>query len=289
MTVTAAPLRADALTPTEAPAGGGGLGWAARDALAMTRRNLLRLFRSPDLLAFVVIQPVMFTLLFRYVFGGAIGLPRGVNYVNYLIPGIAAQTAMFGATNTAIGLAADLATGFVDRLRSLPMARSAVLLGRLIADTFRNAIVLVLLVAVGLLVGFRPHSVIGTVLGLLVILGFSVAISCGMALLGLKAKSTESAQAASFPVVFPFTFASSAFVPVASMPGWLQGFAKHQPFTIVVDAFRSLALGPIPASTRQLLFSGQSSGRLALEAVAWIAGLAAVFGALAIRAYRNIS
>ena len=266
-----------------------GLVWAARDAVAMTRRNVLRMVRSPDLLVFIVIQPVMFTLLFRYVFGGAIGLPPGVNYVNYLIPGIAAQTAMFGATSTAIGLSMDMTTGFVDRLRSLPMARSAVLIGRLIADGFRNSVVLILLTAVGLLVGFRPNSVIGTILGLLVVLGFSLAISCGMALLGLKAKSTEAAQAASFPVVFPFTFASSAFVPVASMPGWLQGFAKHQPFTVVVDAFRSLALGHIPAQSRQVLFSGQSSGQLALEAVAWIVGLAMLFGVLAIRAYRHIS
>lgn len=277
------------LAPTKALPGGAGLGWAVRDALAMTRRNVLKVSRSPDLLAFVVIQPVMFTLLFRYVFGGAIGLPKGVNYVNYLIPGIAAQTAIFGSTNTAIGLAADMATGFVDRLRSLPMARSAVLVGRLMADTLRNLIVIILLVAVGIIVGFRPQSIIGTVFGLLVVLGFSVAVSAGMALVGLKAKSVESAQAATFPVVFPFTFASSAFVPVASMPGWLQAFAKHQPFTVVVDAFRSLALGPIPAQSRQLLFSGQSSGRLVLEAIAWIIGLAIVFGALAIRAYRNIS
>jgi ABC-2 type transport system permease protein/oleandomycin transport system permease protein len=254
----------------------------------MTRRNVLRLFRSPELLVFLLIQPVMFTLLFRYVFGGAIKLPNGINYVNYLIPGIAAQTAIFGATSTAVGLAEDLATGFVDRLRSLPMARSAVLLGRLAADAFRNILVIIILVVVGVAVGFRPHAFLTTLLGLVVVLGFSIAISCAMALLGMTVKGTEAAQAASFPIVFPFTFASSAFVPVASMPGWLQAFARHQPFTVVVDAFRSLTIGPLPAPTRQLLFSGDSSTTLVLEALAWIVGITVVFGLLAVRRYRRI-
>ena len=202
------------LAPTfEAPAAGNAFTWAIRDSVAMTRRNVLRLIRTPALVVFMFIQPVMFTLLFRYVFGGAIGLPSGIGYATYLIPGIAAQTAIFGASSTAVGLAEDLATGFVERLRSLPMARSAVLIGRLAADAIRNIFVIIILVLVGLAVGFRPHSVLPTVLGLLLVLGFSIAISCGMALLGMKVKGSESAQAASFPIVFPFTFASSAFVP----------------------------------------------------------------------------
>ena len=289
MTETLAPGALAPETARPTTSGGGELGWAVRDAVAMTRRNVLRLARSPELLVFLLIQPVMFTLLFRYVFGGAIGLPGGINYPNYLIPGIAAQTAIFGATTTAVGLAEDLATGFVDRLRSLPMARSAVLVGRIAADAFRNVLVIVILMGVGIAVGFRPHAFLPTILGLLLILGFSISISCAMALIGLKVKGTEAAQAASFPIVFPFTFASSAFVPVATMPGWLQAFAKHQPFTVVVDAFRSLAIGPISTPTRQLLFHGDSSSTLVLEALAWIVGMTLVFGLLAVRSYRRIS
>lgn len=271
-----------------APAQGSGLGWAVRDAAQMTRRNVLRLSRSPELVVFTLIQPVMFVLLFRYVFGGAIPVP-GLKYVNYLIPGIAAQTAVFGATNTAIGLAEDVSKGFVDRLRSLPMARSAVLVGRLSADTLRNVIVVAIMFGVGYLVGFRPATVSGLALGFVLVLLFSLAISCTMAVVGLSVSGVEAAQAATFPVVFPFTFASSAFVPTASMPSWLRGFAVHQPVSVTVNAVRSLSLGHMPPAVRQSLFQGASTTTLVLQALAWTIGIAVVFGAFAVRRYRSIA
>jgi ABC-2 type transport system permease protein/oleandomycin transport system permease protein len=263
--------------------------WAVNDSLAMTRRNLIRLVRSPELVAFTLVQPVMFVLLFRYVFGGAINLPFGINYVNFLIPGVAAQTAIFGATNTAIGLAMDMQAGFVDRLRSLPMARSAVLVGRFIADLARNVFVVAIMFGVGYAVGFRPKGGIGILSGFLLVLLFTLALSTVMAVIGLSVPDSESAQAVIFPVVFPFTFASSAFVPPSSMPGWLQVFSVHQPITVVIDAVRSLVLGPITPEQRHILFHGTSTTSLVLQSIAWIAGIAFVFGYLAVRKYRRIT
>lgn len=271
----------------QSPGGGHRLTWAVADAVAVTGRNLRRVSRSPELLVFTLIQPVMFVLLFRYVFGGAISPPGHLSYVNYLIPGIACQTAIFGATNTAIGLAEDLAKGFVDRLRSLPMARSAVLVGRISADLVRNVVVVLVLIAMGVAVGFRPHDALGLVLGVLVLLGFSLAFSCLMAVVGLYAPSVETAQAATFPLIFPLTFASSAFVPTVSMPGWLQAFAVHQPVTVTVNAVRSLFLGPIPATARDLLFNGDSTLNLVLQTLAWGLGISGVGLAVAVRRYRR--
>ena len=262
--------------------------WVVNDSLAMTKRNLIRLVRSPELIAFTLIQPVMFVLLFRYVFGGAIPL-RGINYVNFLIPGVAAQTAIFGATNTAIGLALDMQAGFVDRLRSLPMARSAVLVGRFLADLVRNFFVVAVMFGVGYAVGFRPDGGLGVVVGFLLILLFTLALSCVMALIGLSVPDSESAQAVIFPVVFPFTFASSAFVPPSTMPGWLQVFSVHQPITVVIDAVRSLVLGPVSPEVRHQLFHDASTASLVLQALAWIAGIALVFGYLAVRKYQRIT
>jgi len=163
----------------------GRLGWAVTDSIAMTGRNLRRLMRAPDQVMFTLVSPIMFTLLFRYVFGGAIKGLDGINYVNYLIPGIAVQTAIFTAGNSGFGMAEDRGKGFIDRLRSLPMARSAVLVGRVTADTLSNAVGLVIIVVVGLLVGFRPHSVAGLILGMLLLLAFALAICFVFALVGL--------------------------------------------------------------------------------------------------------
>ena len=262
--------------------------WAVNDSLAMTKRNLIRLVRSPELVAFTLVQPVMFVLLFRYVFGGAINLP-GIDYVNFLIPGVAAQTAIFGATNTAIGLAMDMQAGFVDRLRSLPMARSAVLVGRFIADLTRNLFVVAIMFGVGYAVGFRPHGGVGVLAGFLLVLLFTLALSTVMALIGLSVPDSESAQAVIFPVVFPFTFASSAFVPTHSMPGWLQVFAVHQPISVIIDAVRSLVLGPVSPQVRHIVFQGASTTSLVLQSLAWIAGIALVFGYLSVRKYRRIT
>jgi ABC transporter DrrB family efflux protein len=197
----------------------------------------------PQLLVFATIQPVLFVLMFRYVFGGAIEVPNG-SYVDYLMPGIFAQTVAFGAITTGIGLSEDLARGLIDRFRTLPMARSAVLAGRTLADLVRNVGVVALMVAMGYLVGFRVQTSLWSLLAaVLVLLLFGFAMSWVFALVGLSVPNAEGAQAASFPILFPLVFASSAFVPTSTMPGPLRAFAEHQPVTAVVDAVRALVLG----------------------------------------------
>src|SRR5207237_3043586 len=247
---------------------------AASDTMAITWRNLLMLKRVPQLIVFSTIQPVLFVLMFRYVFGGAIHVP-GVRYVDYLMPGIFAQVVAFGAINTGVGLASDLGTGLIERFRSLPMSRSAVLAGRTTADVVRNTLVVVLMCTVGFMVGFRVHTNAAAFLaavGLLLIFGF--ALSWMFALIGLATRDPESAQAASFPILAPLVFASSAFVPLASMPGWLQAFAAHQPVTITVNAVRALVLGG-------------ATLRPVLEMLAWSVGMVAVFAPLAVARYRR--
>jgi ABC transporter DrrB family efflux protein len=264
-------------------------GWAVRDALSMMGRNVRRLSRAPDQLVFTLISPIMFTLLFRYVFGGAIGGLQGIDYVNYLIPGIAVQTAIFSSGNTGFALAEDRGKGFIDRLRSLPMARSAVLSGRVLADTLSNAVGLVIIVVVGLAVGYRPQSFGGLVLGLLLLLGFALSTSFIFALVGLFASNVQTVNAATFPVIFPLTFASSAFVPTATLPTWLRGFADHQPVSLVINAVRSLTLGDLPTPVRQQLFAGQSTTSLIVQSLIWTAAIASVFGFLAVRRYNSSS
>jgi len=264
-------------------------GWAVRDAMSMMGRNVRRLSRAPDQLVFTLISPIMFTLLFRYVFGGAIGGLQGIDYVNYLIPGIAVQTAIFSSGNTGFALAEDRGKGFIDRLRSLPMARSAVLSGRVLADTLSNAVGLVIIVVVGLAVGYRPQSFGGLVLGLLLLLGFALSTSFIFALVGLFASNVQTVNAATFPVIFPLTFASSAFVPTATLPTWLRGFADHQPVSLVINAVRSLTLGDLPTPVRQQLFAGQSTTSLIVQSLIWTAAIASVFGFLAVRRYNSSS
>ena len=247
---------------------------AVRDALIIAGRNLTVLRRLPQLLVFATIQPVLFVLMFRYVFGGAIEIP-GVSYVNYLMPGIFAQTVAFGAITTGVGLSEDLSKGLIDRFRTLPMARSAVLAGRTLADLVRNVGVVLLMVAMGYLVGFRVQtSFLALVAALLVLLLFGFALSWVFALVGLSVPNAESAQAASFPLLFPMVFASSAFVPTATMPGPLRAFAEHQPVTAAVDAVRALVLGG-PTTTP------------VLTSLAWSLGILAVAAPLAVRRYRK--
>ena len=250
------------------------LGWVVSDAAAMTRRNLLRYVRIPTLLLFSTIQPVMFVLLFRYVFGGSIRVP-GVNYVDFLMPGIFVQTVVFGASQTGVGLAEDLSKGMIDRFRSLPMARSAVLAGRTMSDTVRNLFVILLMVGVGTLVGFRFHAgVVPALAAVALAVAFGLAFSWISAFIGLSVRDVESAQAAGFIWVFPLVFASSAFVPLRGMPGWLQAFAKANPITNTVDALRALCLGG-PTTTP------------VLRALAWIAAILLVFVPLAVSRYRR--
>jgi ABC transporter DrrB family efflux protein len=261
------------------------LGWAISDSAAMTGRNIRRLLRAPDQIVFTLISPLMFTLLFRYVFGGAIGGLGEINYVNYLIPGIAVQTAIFTAGNSGFALAEDRGKGFIDRLRSLPMARSAVLAGRVAADTISNAVGLTIIVVVGLAVGFRPHSVPGLLLGLLLLLIFAAATCFIFALVGLFASNSQAVNAATFPVVFPLTFASSAFVPTSTMPSWLRAFADHQPVTTVINAVRALTIGDVTSAQRHALFAGQGTTSLVIQSLLWSAAIALVFGFLAVRRY----
>ncbi|HEV3451750.1 MAG TPA: ABC transporter permease [Acidimicrobiia bacterium] len=244
------------------------------DALTIAWRNVLNIRRNPQLLVFATIQPVIFVLMFRYVFGGAINVP-GVPYVDYLMPGIFVQTVVFGALTTGVGLAEDLQKGLVDRFRSLPMARSAVLLGRTLADLLRNVFVVGLMCVVGLAVGWNPTGgALSIVAGLGLVLAFAYSLSWVFAIVGLSVRDSETAQAASFPILAPLVFASSAFVPVASMPGWLQVFAKHQPVSVVVNAVRTLTLG------------GAVSSHV-LSALAWIVGIVAVCAPLAVARYRR--
>lgn len=249
---------------------------AAADVATLTQREVKIWARNPAFIVFAVVQPVMFTLLFRYVFGGAILVPTRGGYVNYLMPGIIAQSAAFGTFGTAIALARQLQRGVIDRFRAMPMARSAVLLGRLSADTLRLTLTVLIILGVGFAVGFRFENGAGPAV-LMVVLGilFGVVISTVSAFVGLAIKDEESVGSFGLIWLFPLTFVSAAFVPVRYMPGWLQAFAKNQPFTIFIDEMRSLAVG----------------GPLALHAwqsALWVGGILGVFGWLAARAYRRV-
>jgi ABC transporter DrrB family efflux protein len=248
--------------------------WGVTDTLALARRNLLVWMRVPAYIMFTVIQPVMFVLLFRYVFGGAISVPGG-SYVNYLMPGIIGQTAAFASFGTAIALAQELQKGVIDRFRSMPMARSAVLNGRLLADTGRMLVTILIIVGVGYLVGFRfLNGFWPAVLMVVLATVFGLSICLIAAFTGLAIGDEESVQAFGLIWLFPLTFVSSAFVPISSMPGWLQAFANHQPVTYVVNTMRALALGGPIASNFW-------------HTAAWLAGIFLVFGPLAVRAYRR--
>jgi ABC transporter DrrB family efflux protein len=249
--------------------------WAVTDTLTITRRNLLVWMRVPAYIMFTVIQPVIFVLLFRYVFGGAIPVSAPGGYVNFLLPGITAQTAAFATFGTAIALAQELQKGVIDRLKSMPMARSAVLAGRLVADTARMSVTILIVIGVGYAVGFRFMNGPGLAVAMVVLaIVFGLAICCIAAFTGLAIGDEESVQAFGLVWLFPLTFLSSAFVPISTMPGWLQAFANNQPVTFVVNTMRSMALGgPIAADL--------------WKSIAWLAGIFIVFAPLAVRAYKR--
>jgi ABC transporter DrrB family efflux protein len=253
----------------------GGLRQALADSMVVAKRNLIRYPRVPQLIIFSTIQPAMFVLLFTFVFGGAIEATGTTNYVDFLLPGVFVQNALFGSMQTGIGLATDLQSGIIDRFRSLPMARSAVLAGRTFADAVRVLFVVTLMVLVGTAVGFRFHagpvSAVGAI-ALAVLIGYSV--SWISAVVGMKVREPESVQAASFVWVFPLVFASSAFVPTQTMPGWLQTWADVSPVTRFVDALRALVLG------------GPLTNKLAW-ALVWLAITLVVAVPAAIRVYRR--
>ncbi|MDF1597356.1 MAG: ABC transporter permease [Acidimicrobiia bacterium] len=272
---------------------------AAKDIAVITRRNLLRNIRLPQLLIFATVQPVMFLLLFNYVFGGAIGqaipaIAQG-KYINWLLPGLLIQVAAFGAGQTALGLTEDLSKGVIDRFRSLPMARSAVLAGRTLSDLIRNGFVITLMVVMGFVMGFRYQtSFIGFVAGLLVAMTFAFALSWIMASIGLVVKNPEAAQSATFLGVFPLVFASSVFVPTQTMPDWLRTFAEVQPITVTTNALRGLMLGqealaefgpginPVQALADAPTVHGQ-----VLMSLLWSIGILLIFVPLSVRVYRR--
>jgi ABC-2 type transport system permease protein/oleandomycin transport system permease protein len=257
-----------------------GLRWAISDILTLVERNLLKYVRLPQLLIFSTIQPVMFLLLFTYVFGGAIRTGGGGgSYINFLLPGILVQSVIFGSLQTGIGLAEDMSKGLIDRFRSLPMSRAAVLAGRTAADMMRNIFVVLLMMTVGYIIGFRLQGGVSDfVLAFALLLLFGFAFSWISAAIGLLVKNVETAQVAGFVWVFPLVFASSIFVPVETMPSWLKAFAEHSPITAVVNAVRSLMLDN--ASTAD-------TAMYAWTALGWIAGILAVFMPLAIYLYRK--
>ena len=244
-----------------------------KDAATMTRRNLLRLSRTPQVIVFSTIQPLMFVFLFNFVFGGSID--TGISYINYLIPGVLVQTSLFAGSNTAIGLAQDLESGAIDRFRSLPMRRSAVLIGRTLADGVRSLITVVVIIIVGFVLGFRPDGgVAALVFGIVIGLLFAQAFTWVFTFMALKVKDVEAVQAAAFVPVFPLVFAASTFAPVENMPDWLQAFASRQPVTLTADTMRAL-------------FNGTEVGSSLFWALVWIVGIFVVAATLAIRAFEQ--
>jgi ABC transporter DrrB family efflux protein len=247
----------------------------ATDTLVMAERNLVRLPRAPDMLMAFTIQPIMFVLLFAYVFGGAIGTPGYGSYIDFLIPGMVAQQIAFGGFATALGLSEDMTKGLIDRFRSLPTARASVLMGRTLADVVTNTLSIVVLVVTGLIIGFSFHSsMLEVIAGFALLLLWGYAFSWVFALIGMSVSSPEAANGAGFTLVFPITFISSAFVPVESMPNGLEQFAQANPVSQVVDAMRALWLGA-PADNHIWL------------SIVWCFVIIALFAPLAVSKYRK--
>jgi ABC-2 type transport system permease protein len=246
------------------------------DIVVMTQRNVLRYVRVPQLLVFNAVLNVVLLLLFNYVFGGAIDT-GGVKYIQYFVPGFLAQTVVFGSTQTSVGTAEDLSKGLIDRFRSLPMARSAFLAGRVLADAVRYLILIVLMIVVGSAIGFRFENGAGPVIaGVALIVLFGIALTWVGVFIGISVKDTETAQVAGFVWVFPLVFASSLYVPIATMPSWLQVFANINPVTPMVDTIRALSLGTSVSSSLWKI-------------LAWDAAIILVFLPLALRRYRLLT
>ncbi|MFN8051880.1 MAG: ABC transporter permease [Acidimicrobiales bacterium] len=256
-------------------AASGGLVWALRDSWNEATRHLRAVPRSPELLLFSTLQPIMFVLLFNYVFGGSVAVPGGGTYTQFLIPGVFAQTVVFGSAFTGIGLADDLQKGFIDRLRSLPISQSAVLVGRTMSDMVRNVFTFLVMLGVSFAIGFRFEG--GLVRGLLasaLLLAFSYSFSWIQALIGLSVSSVEAANSAGFIWMFPLTFVSSAFVPTENMTPWLRRIAEANPFTIVTNAARHL-------------YGGTPVGNGVWTSLAWAVGITVVFATLAVGKFKQ--
>ncbi len=276
MTTDAALTPPTVATPTVTDTTPSGPIWIWRDSWTEAVRHLKVVPRNPELLIFATIQPVMFVLLFNYVFGGAIGaIPGYDDYTQYLLPGVFAQTVLFGSAFTGVGVAEDLQRGIIDRLRSLPMFHPAVLIGRTISDLIRNILTFVVMLVVGFLIGFRFGGTLAAAMGAtLLLLGFSYAFSWIQAYIGLSVKSVEAANSAGFIWMFPLTFVSSAFVSTETMPSWLQTIADANPFTQLVNASRAL-------------YNGNDPGSALWISIAWAIGITVVFATLASRKFNR--
>jgi ABC-2 type transport system permease protein len=252
------------------------LSYTIGDAAVITRRHLKHTTRVPELLFFSIMQPIMFILLFTVVFRNAIKVP-GIDYTNFMMPAIFVQTMAFATAGTSVGLAEDLHKGLIDRFRSLPMARSAVLIGRLVADAARNSLTLLIMVAAGYAVGFRFHAgVLPAIGGLLLLIGFAFAFSTIGTGIGLGVKTPEAANMAGIIWIFPLTFLSNGFVPLQTLPGWLQSIVKYSPVTTMNDAMRGMFFG-----------HGRAIASPLLQSVAWMIGITVVFLTLGVRQYKR--
>jgi ABC transporter DrrB family efflux protein len=262
--------------------------FAFADGMVVMRRNLLQISRIPTVLVFELVQPIMFVLLFRFVFAGNItNLPAGITYVMFLMPGIFVQNAIFGSTTTAIGLAEDMKRGLLDRFRSLPMARSAVLVGRTSSDLAKNLVLLVLVIGVGYLVGFKfQNGLFGAIGMILLVLAVGFVFSWISAVVALAIKEVEGVQAAMFTGIFPIVFISAALVPVQGMISWIQPIAEHNPVTVWANCARVLALGDVALPPN---YGPQTLEGLLVGSVLWILGLLAIFVPLAIRMYKRLT
>jgi len=267
---------------TSAP--GGGIGKSITDSLLVGWRNLKRIPRIPELAIFAILQSIMFVLLFAFVFGGAINVPGGIDYTSFLMPGIFAQTIVFAAATTAIGMTDDVNKGIIDRFRSLPMSRSAVLTGRTFADVIYNAGILVVLMVTGFIVGWRFESIPGLVAGFMLLLFFAYGMAWLGVWLGLMVPTVEVGQQVIFTVLFPITFLSNVFVPLETLPGWLQPFAEWNPTSTLTAALREMWGNALPPASDSL-----ASTEPALVTIVWVIGFIVVFGPLAVRRYRRMS
>ncbi len=255
------------------------------DSVVITRRNLIKVKRVPDLIVFATLSPIMFVLLFRYVFGSAIPVPGGLSYAEFLLPGIFAQTVVFGSTITGASLAEDLQKGLIDRFRSLPMARSAVLIGRTVSDLVLNVLTIAVMMITGLLVGWRINTSIGeAVLGVLLLLTFAYAMSWVMALVGLLVRTPEVVNNASFIVIFPITFIANTFVPIDNFPSVLKAFAEWNPVSAVVQGARELFGNVAPGAPAPESWALQNP---VLYVFIWVALFLVVFVPLAVRTYQR--
>ena len=261
------------------------LAMTVSDSLTITRRNLIKVKRVPDLIVFATLSPIMFVLLFRYVFGSAIPVPGGLSYAEFLLPGIFAQTVVFGSTITGASLAEDLQKGLIDRFRSLPMARSAVLIGRTVSDLCLNVLTIAVMMITGLLVGWRINTSIGeAVLGVLLLLTFAYAMSWVMALVGLLVRTPEVVNNASFIVIFPITFIANTFVPIDNFPAPLKAFAEWNPVSAVVQGARELFGNVVPGAPEP---QGWALQNPVLYVFIWVAIFLAIFVPLAVRTYQR--